>query len=273
VIIPADQMPIEEYHQSAPAYLSKTSLRAFVDRGPAWWKRRYLDGDTSIDSAPGGAAEGLALDCWLTEGQAAFDARYVVRPKTIDLRTKDGKKWAEDQAEKLMIKEEDYAILTDGVRAVRALPCWPEIEQALAQTTIRRHSDALGLGLQARPDWLAPQRGILWDLKKTRDLDQFGRDAINMGYHLQAAVASWCLAGDGIGLEHAYLVAVEWDHEARARVYEIPHEVLESADRDMREIAAQIAYRIRSNDWTDVQSAPEMLAVPEYMLRKMEVAS
>lgn len=265
-------LPIADYHSSAPRWLSKTSLRAFVEHGPRWWKRRYLDGDKRLDKRPGGAAEGLALDCMLTEGPAAFAARYVVRPAAIDLRTKDGKAWAAEHAHLESIHEEDHAILLDAVEAVRALPAWPEIEAAKAQQTVRRDSAGLGLGLQSRPDWLDVPGGRLWDLKKTRDLTAFGRQAINLGYHLQAAVASWCLAGEGIGLEHAYLVAVEWEPCPRARCFEIPHAVLEAADREMREIAAQIAHRIKTGDWSDVQPAPEPLEVPDWMLRQMEAA-
>lgn len=265
------RLTIEEYHAACPRYLSKTTLRDYEDHGPAWWHAVHI-AKTIRKPRPGGAAQGLALDCLLTEGNAAFCARYVVRPASVDARTKDGKQWLADHADREPIKEEDFAILMDAADAVRHLPVWGEIEKAAAQVTVRREAHALGLGLQSRPDWMDTGRGIVWDLKKTADLAGFGRQAINLGYHLQAAVAGWCLAGAGIALEKAFLVAVEWEAKARARVYEIPHPVLEAADRRMRQTAAQIAARIKSDDWSDIQAAPETLDVPEWMLRQMEAA-
>ena len=261
-------LPIEEYHSSAPAWLSKTTLRYYEDNGPAWFKL-YLDRQITPPK-PGGVEQGLALDCLLTENGADFDARFAVKPKGLDGRTKEGKAWAEANAGKAILSDDDMLILADAAAAVRALPCWSEIEKSMAQATIRRHSPALGLGLQSRPDWLHASSGRVRDLKKTRDLSRFGAQAIDLGYHLQASVGGWCLAGDGIGMEQASLVAVEWQRGARAREYIIPQEALEYADRRMRDTAAEISGRLACNDWTDIQAAPEMLAIPQYLLNRME---
>jgi len=138
---------------------------------------------------------------------------------------------------------------------------------------VRRDAPQLGIGLQSRPDWMNPGISRLWDLKKTRDLAIFGKQAIDLGYHLQAAVASWCLAGDGVQIEQASLVAVEWQRGPRAREYVIPHEALADGDRQMRAIAAEVADRLARNDWSDSQPQPEPLPIPEYMLRRMENAA
>ena len=271
MILAPDQLGIEAYHKSAPSWLSKTSLMDFKRMGAPWWKMAYLD--LSIQRPrPSGAEQGQALDCYLTEGADVFGERYSVKPDGMSFTTKEGKEWRAAHDGKMLISQDDRLILSDAVAAVRTLPCWPEIEKAQAQMTVRRMSAGLGLGLQSRPDWLDRERGIVWDLKKTRDLDVFGRQAIDIGYHLQAAIASWCLAGDGIGVEHAYLVAVEWERGARARVYEIPGEVLQYADREMRAIAAEIADRIKRQHWNDRQLAPEGLPIPGWLLAKMEAA-
>lgn len=265
------ELPIAQYHASAPAWLSKTSLRDFISHGPAWWKMAYLD--KIIDrKRPDGAAQGSALDCYLTEGAAAFMASWAIKPAGLDGRTKAGKEWMEANEGKEVLSYGDSLILADAVAAVRAHPRWAEIEACTAQVTCRRQSAGLGLGLQSRPDWLEVSSGSLFDLKKTCDLEAFGRQAINLGYHLQAAIAGWCLAGDGIGLEHAYLVAVEWERGARCRIYEIPHVALEEGDRVMRAAAAEIARRIQSGDWTDRQTSAEELPIPDWMLRRMEAA-
>jgi hypothetical protein len=287
-IIPASELPIEQYHRSAPAWLSKTTLRYFAENGAPWFKL-FLDGQIKPPT-PGGVEHGLALDCLLTEDAAAFARRFPVlpddAPRRPDSRQRNAKKpspetvaaiawwdaWDAEHPGAIHLSSDDRLILADAAAAVRALPCWSEIEASMAQATVRRHAASLGLGLQSRPDWLRADRGAVRDLKKTRDLSRFGAQAIDLGYHLQAAVAGWCLAGDEIGLEHASLVAVEWERGARAREYVIPHEALVYADRQMREIAAEIADRIARGDWTDRQGQAEPLPVPGWMMAKMEAA-
>ena len=270
MIIPSDQLSIGAYHSSCPQWLSKTTLMDFRRMGPALWKLTHLD-RTVTKERPGGADQGLALDCYLTEGPEAFASRYAEKPKGISFATKEGKAWRASQAGREIITADDHAILKDAVAAVQRHPHWCEIQECQAQATIRRHSDSLGIGLQSRPDWLNPKRGVLFDLKKTRDLFGFGRQAIDLGYHLQSAIGGWCLAGDGIALEHAYLVAVEWERGSRCRVYEIEHEDLIAGDEMMRKTAAEISDRLARNDWLDhPPEKPEMLRVPGYMRAKSE---
>lgn len=265
-------LPISNYHNAIhpgkEVWLSKTTLREFSEMGPAWWKLANID-KVIAKERPGGALQGLALDCYLTEGSAAFYDRFAIKPPDMSFATKEGKAWKAEHEGKEFLSDDDHAIMLDAADAVRRCSRWPEIEKSKAQATIRRHSDGLGLGLQSRPDWLNVGCGTIDDLKKTANLDTFGKQAIDLSYHLQAAIAGWCLVGDNIQLEHAYLVAVEWARGARCRVYEIPHDVLEYADKQMRKVAAEIADRLERNDWTDKQESTEQLPVPEWYRRRM----
>lgn len=270
MILTPESLPIEEYHASAPAWLSKTTIRQFQDMGPAWWKLVHLDHLVKAP-IPSGAEQGLALDCYLTEGVGAFREKYAIKPEGLKLNTKAGMEWAAKNEGTIHISASDYLILCDAVDAVRASPLWPAIEKCSSQYTCRRHSDALGLGLQSRPDWLDANGGIVFDLKKTRDITRFGSQAIDLGYHLQAAIASWCLAGDGVPLEHAYLVAVEWERGARCRIYEIPQDALEDGHHRMRETAQEISRRIIARDWSDRQDEIEPLPIPDYIRRNFKV--
>lgn len=265
-------LPIQDYHNAIhpgkEVWLSKTTLREFSEMGPAWWKLANID-KVIAKERPGGALQGLALDCYLTEGSAAFYDRFAIKPPDMSFATKEGKAWKVEHEGKEIISDDDHAIMLDAADAVRRCEHWPEIERARAQVTIRRHSPALGLGLQSRPDWLSNDRPVVFDLKKTANLDTFGKQAIDLFYHGQAAIADWCLRDDGVVLEHAYLVAVEWERGARCRCYEIPRDVLEYADKQMRKVAAEIADRLARNDWTDKQESTEQLPVPEWYRRKM----
>lgn len=289
IIYPQD-LTMERYHSSInpphEVWLSKTSIKNYIEKGAAWWRKAYVDKSIEIPT-PGGAAEGKALDCYLTEGPQVFAKRYKPLPEDAprkpDKKQRNAKKpkqetidavkwwddWHAENPDWQELSDKDREILHDAVAAVMRHPVWQEIEQCDAQLTCRRWSAGLGVGLQSRPDWLSADRSRLLDLKKCRDLDMFGRQAINLGYELQAAIAGWCLAGDGVGLESARLVAVEWEYGARCRVYNIPHSVLESGHRIMREKAAEIADRIKRNDWQDHGTETRDLEIPEWMMRKI----
>lgn len=270
-IIPASELSITNYHNACPQWLSKTTLRDFQKMGAARWHATYV-AKTLEKDRPDGAAQGLALDCLLTESYQDYVNRFAIKPDGMSFATKDGKAWRAGQEGKIILSSEDELILRDAADAVRLHPRWPDIQKCQAQTTIRRYSESLGLGLQSRPDWLNTAESCLFDLKKTRDLDIFGKQAIDLGYHTQAAIAGWCLSGESIQLEHAYLVAVEWERKARCRVYEIPHEALAYADQQMRLVAAEIADRLNRNVWTDQAPSCEPLPIPEHMRRRMEAA-
>ncbi len=271
MIIDSIHLPIQEYHSSAPQWLSKTSIKDYQEHGPVWWKQAYLD-RTLPRKRPDGASQGLALDCWLTEGEGVFRALYAIKPEDMSFATKEGKAWKAEQGNREIITSDDYAILIEAVDAVRMHPQWKNIEKCKAQQTIRRKSEGLGIGLQSRPDWLNVDALTVYDLKKTRDLDLFSKQAVGLGYVLQNAIAGWCLAGLGIGLEHAYLVAVEWKRGARCRVFKIPDEAMAAADQSMRAGASEIADRLKRNDWVDHPPEYETLALTTWQMEKVGAA-
>ncbi len=286
-ILPPEAMPIGAYHDAAPNWLSKTSINYYRRHGPKAFWLRYIDRSIT-EPRPDGSVQGLALDCLLTEGEEALALRFPTvpddSPKRPTKAQRNAKKpapatieaikwWDEFEAtfpNAEIISPDDHVILHELADSIRMLPIWKEIERARAQQTVRRMSDSLGLGLQSRPDWLFAENGWYYDLKKSRDISRFGAQAIDLGYHLQAAVSGWCLAGDGIALERSYLIAGEWARGGRARAYLIPEEALKAGYRDMCEAAAEISRRINEKDWLDVQAEPEPLPIPDWIKRKME---
>ena len=296
ILAPA-QLPLAAYlrgmEDPAMRWLTKTALVRYREHGAKRFRMGYLDATRLPFPVPGGVDQGNALDCYLTEGPDVFAARYPVRPTPpADMpprpqeRHRTAKKpspetvsafkaWDEwdaahpMQAGALEISDEDRAILADCVEAVQALPMWPELVAARAQHTVRRLVTP-GIGVQSRPDWL--MANATCDLKKTRDLDMFPRQAIDLGYTIQAAVAGYCLAGDGVAAEHSYLLAVEWAYGARARVYEIPSEVLVYATREMDRLIGEIVWRFENDNWTETQPGPEMLPVPGWKMKEIENA-
>jgi len=269
MILPPSEMPIDRYHKGPPRWWSKTSLMNYKKYGPKWMGL-YLQ-DQIRTERPDGALQGQALDCYLTEGAEAFAKQWAIKPEGISLATKEGKAWKLENEGKEILSHKDNLILCDAIDAVRSCCMWKEIEKCLAQHTVRRDQPALGIGLQARPDWMNPAGGLLFDLKKTRSLEDFGKQALALGYHMQSSLASWCLSDDGAQIDHSYLIAVEWERGARCRVLEIPQDYLVAGHQEMVSLAQEVADRVRRNDWTDKQDAPEMLHAPRFMEMKAGV--
>jgi hypothetical protein len=276
ILSPSD-LSIEDYHASTPEWLSKTNLRDFAKMHPAEWHATYVT--KVLDrKAPGGVDEGKMLDCVLTEGWGAFGKRYVqapdeiINPKTGEMYGRTSKAFTtwSDQTGLEVVDENEMCILKACYNAVTNHPKWPEISRCQAQMSIRRKSNGLGIGLQSRPDWINFEEGVMFDLKKTRDLNIFGKQAIDLGYHLQAAIARWALAGEGVSIERAYLVACDWSMFPKCRVYQIPEFALVDGELEMRGLAADIADRMKNGFWGDVVPDEEELPIPGWMKYRME---
>jgi PDDEXK-like domain of unknown function (DUF3799) len=292
MILSPEELPISQYHgpiDLREPWLSKTPIKDFRTMGPKRWAMTYLDRTLPRPEKTAAMEEGSMIDCLLTEGSAAFHARYAVapigapkRPTSAQLNAKkpspetlDAIAYWAPFAGKIIVSQDDYSILLDAVEAITALPMWPRIRQSMVQRSIRRFSPALGLGLQSRPDWLEidGSRAITFDLKKVAQFDRFGDQAIDLDYHTQAGIAGWCLASDELEHAEAFLVAVEWERGARAKVYQIPTEAL--ADGFNRALAAvtEISTRLKLGDWMPAQVMSEPLPIKAWRARQMaEVA-
>ncbi len=296
MILPPSALPIDRYHAAAfnmdDRWLSKTSIRDFQEHGPAWWDLAYNQQEVERPT-PDGVEQGLALDCFLTEGEAVFRARYPEIPEDAPKRPTKAqwaaakpspqsilavgwwRQWSKAHPGTLELGAADRLILVDAAAAVRALPCWSDMEASMAQATVRRKAEGALFGIQSRPDFLFLPAGgpcRYRDLKKCRSLRFFDDDADRLGYCCQAAVAGYALAGDGISMESASLVAVEWERGARAEEVTIPDEVLDLAWKELQATAGEIARRMEANDWRQVQEKPRALRVGYKLRQRMEAA-
>lgn len=267
--------PIAAYHAQGPKTLSKTRLMDFRANGAPWWKLRYID-RAIPDRDSKAMVQGRALDVVLTEGFHAYGKQFAVKPDKLHLGSTDGKAWKASVGDKEVISYEDSLILGEAVECVRSSPYNALIEACQAQVSIRREltDEGLpGITVQSRPDFLNPEAGIYIDLKKTRDFTGFGKDAINLGYHIQASLTGALLAREGVTISDYYLLAVEWDRGARCHLYRIPDEILSMGWRDALGLTREIADRHASGDWTDKppQVATE-LDVPGWLLARMQAA-
>jgi len=221
-------IPADEYHAATKENKYTTSHRLnLFRRCPALYHKHVtgeiVEGDTEAFQM------GRAVHTLTLEGPDVFDAQYIVadgpeNPKTgkpYGRETKAYKEWAELQT-KPVIGSDDHALMLKLSDAVHAHPVAEDIlKEGIAEATVRGIWD--NEPVQARLDWIDPERGIIADLKTCADVDRFPFDIRDFGYVTQLAFYKrvLMLAGyDGPSLR-AYLIAVEKREPFRVAVVEI----------------------------------------------------
>jgi hypothetical protein len=263
------------YHANDGKTLGSTRIRDFMDHGPVWWRLRYIDGAIRGPETSDAMRQGSLLDCMMTEPQD-FARRYVAKPEGMSFATKDGKAWRDAQPAGIEIVPAEWiAIAEDCVRAIGAHHTAADMlahPRRKNQVTLR-HALPNGLVLQSRPDFLMldPDSKTGWyiDLKKTDDLDGFGRKAIDFGYHRQLAICQWLAMRAGYKID-AYLLAAEWQRGSRCRLFRMPEIALDAGWIEVKTVVDEIAQRFADDDWTDDDTGDVAdLDIPDWMIRKM----
>ncbi len=268
---------IRRYHSAGPKSLGSTRVSHFREHGPVWWHLRYIANEIPAPEASDAMRQGSMLDTMLTE-PGKMD-RYVVKPDGMSFATKEGKAWKAEHEDKEIVPAEWLRIAEDCAKAVGAHATAAEMlsdPRCTKQTTLR-HVLPNGLTLQSRPDFLmldeATKTGWYIDLKKTDDLGNFGRKAIDYGYHRQLSLCQWLAAVAGYRID-AYLLAVEWQRGARARLFKMPEAALSAGWVEAKDTIDEIADRFADDDWSDDHDGDiDTLDIPEWMMRRMEVIS
>ena len=220
-------IPAEEYHAATKENKYTTSHRLnLFRRCPALYRKHVtgeiVEGDTAAFQT-GRAVHVLTLE------RGNFDKEYLVadgptNPKTgnpYGRETNAFKEWAEAQTLPV-IGTEEHGLMKKLADAVHAHEIAADILKAgFAEATVRAVWD--GEPVQARLDWIDPERGILADLKTCADVDRFPYDVRDFGYVTQLAFYKRVLelAGyDGPDIR-AYLIAVEKREPFRVGVVEV----------------------------------------------------
>lgn len=174
-----------EYHASTA--LNKSRLHRF-SVSPEWfkWCEEHPEKETEA-LIVGGAFHKLVLE------PDMFENEYVAAPH-IDRRTTAGKAaWAElCESGRQILTADQFELISAMHDAVRAnkyadFLCRGEVERSCYFT-----DDMTGIECKVRPDCFKRigERGCIVDLKSCRSAatEDFVRDAVNLGYDLQAAM-------------------------------------------------------------------------------------
>ena len=182
--------PNAAYHASAP--LSKSRLWE-MRKTPQYF--RWFEDHRAEQPQTDAMTMGSAFHKLVLEPDGYLD-EFAVCP-TVDRRTRQGKEaWAQFQAdsgEKTVLMEWMHEQVSAMAAAIRAHPMANFLAtNGEIETSIYYKDDLTGIECKARPDIVKTvgEKHIIVDLKScvSASTDDFRRQAINMGYDMQAAM-------------------------------------------------------------------------------------
>lgn len=266
-------VPWDEY--LALPGLSITRLKE-LGRSPQHYRHRLLHPKESAPLTFGRAAHCAVLE---PERYARDHAVWARRTASGNLAPRNGQHWDAFQAEHAgrdIITEDqhiDAMALQASVRGNRDAMRY----LATGDAEVTMQWSLLGRECKGRLDWLTTIDGRPWlvGLKSSRDARpfQFGRQAANLGYHLQWA---WYLDGYKAITGHPHPGVVEIVVEAEAPhavvVYEIPDEVLEQGCDEYSVLLDRLAECEQTKSWPGPAPGIQTLQLPQWVYGEEEIS-
>lgn len=174
-------MSNQEYHMDS-THVSSSQLKKLIDKSPAHFHIQK-EATKSTDW-------GIALHCFILEHER-FYREYKAIPEGMDFRTKEGKKWKEDNEAMNLIKYEDILAFETIHKKLFNHPLYCKyLENGGAEESF--FSEINGVKVKVRPDYLVetPIGYACIDLKTTQSCkpDDVSRDIVKYHYDLSAVM-------------------------------------------------------------------------------------
>lgn len=289
-------VPMEAYH-GQKEFLGHSALWDWNQLTPGAWHDRHILGNKDDDKKH--FRVGRALDMLLFDGEKTFAKAFVVTPAEYPSTGKPTKndpfpvttmkpwngnagycdEWAKERraAGQEILSAEDMDIIRHQERAIWANPLIRSLLESKTvyfQATIRWQDPEDGHLYQARPDALDVENAIWWDLKTTRNLFGFDKDAFSLGYHVQAGLIERGLLANGVQAKEGSLAIVEKRRFPRAELRTFTGG---NVGPIYAEYGWSLAAKIRSeieacraaNRWFIPQVEPKVIAAPEWIQRNI----
>ena len=216
-----EDMSNEDYH-AHPA-ISSSAVKTISTKSILHWKNAVYKDNSAFDL-------GTAVHAMVLEPEKDL---VLCGPEN-----RRGKLWtsAREEAQlegKTVLTQEDYAICLAMVNSVMSNSAAVDLVSdlcAVKEVSIFGTDKETGLALKARPDIFIPERGILVDLKTTRDASPkrggFERQFFSLGYHIQAAFYKYVLELAGYPIEDFIFLAVEKEPPYAVQIHNLHSDVL-----------------------------------------------
>ena len=213
--------------------------------------------------------DGSAIHAFLLE-RAVFDSDFAIKPADMRLNTKEGKKWAIDNKNKIIIDSELGSNLFEIEKSVLNSPA-KLIYNKSGQSELSYFWDDLGLVKgKCRPDWISDDGNIVVDIKTTTYASPkgFQKSIANWGYHLQLG---WYLRGLqklGLPAKEFIFIAIEKTPPFSVGVYRANKDMITYANDEINNLVYDIDESLKSDDFPDYTPEIMDLGLPNWMNQK-----
>ncbi len=244
--------PADVYHAKSKDFLSAHALNEFR-RCPLLYRKKELGLVPERDTTAyliGRAAHALIL-----EGRERYQREFAVggpiNPRTgqpFGSQTKAFAEWAEKQNKPVL--SDSQAALVEQMAAAAGSHVFARelLADGVAEGVVR--GEYAGHRCQARIDWInrVEDRGIV-DLKTADELDTFEMAMRAFGYLHQVAFYRALVAAVSGHVLPVHIVAVEKREPFRCGVWQVASEVLDQAQGENEEAAADLRRCRETGDW------------------------
>ena len=254
------------YH-GRKTHLSSTNIRTFKKN------RKQFEYSLSHDlvKQTKAMADGTAIHAFLLE-RAVFDSDFAIKPADMRLNTKEGKKWAIDNKNKIIIDFDLGSNLFEIEKSVLNSPA-KLIYDIKGQAELSYFWDDLGLVKgKCRPDWISDDGNIVVDIKTTTDASPkgFQKSIAHWGYHLQLG---WYIRGLrklGLPAKEFIFIAIEKTPPFSVGVYRANKEMITYANDEINNLVYEIDESLKSDDFPDYTPEILDLGLPNWMINPKE---
>ena len=250
-----------EYH-SRKTHLSSTNVRTHKKN-----KKQFKYSLThDLVKQTKAMADGTAIHAFLLE-RAVFDSDFAIKPADMRLNTKEGKKWAIDNKNKIIIDFDLGSNLFEIEKSVLNSPA-KLIYDIKGQAELSYFWDDLGLVKgKCRPDWISDDGNIVVDIKTTTDASPkgFQKSIAHWGYHLQLG---WYIRGLrklGLPAKEFIFIAIEKTPPFSVGVYRANKEMITYANDEINNLVYDIDESLKSDDFPDYTPEIMDLGLPNWM--------
>ena len=249
------------YH-GRKTHLSSTNIRTFKKNK----KQFKFSLSHDLVKQTKAMVDGSAIHAFLLE-RAVFDSDFAIKPADMRLNTKEGKKWAIDNKNKIIIDSDLGSNLFEIEKSVLNSPA-KLIYDKSGQSELSYFWDDLGLVKgKCRPDWISDDGNIVVDIKTTTDASPkgFQKSIANWGYHLQLG---WYIRGLqklGLPAKEFIFIAIEKTPPFSVGVYRANKEMITYANDEITNLVYDIDESLKSDDFPDYTPEILDLGLPNWM--------
>ena len=226
---------------------------------------------------------GSALHCLVLEGQEQFDRDYILKPEGLNLTTKAGKEWKEENSKKTILSQSDAVSSWDAVHgmaeSLRTLEWFnPDQPDYRKFNEVSLYWESDGLNCKARLDrlLLSPTKATVLDLKTTDSVDEDEFTKKIVGYLNYMFQSAWYTEGTEAVFKvptSFVFIGVERAEPYSMAVYEVSEEMVAEGMRQTHFARKTLARCMKTNSWPSPPISSRVLQLPRWYRSPLDASS